>query len=142
MELLQLRREALDRLLGPLGSGEWIEDSKVSALLERLGCSLQAQHDEDGQISRWSVEVPPARQLDLQREVDLIEEIARLVGYDNFGSHLPDPVEPGGLTPEQECSDGCGRICGRQACRRSVISHWWLVKSRATPARWPSVTRC
>ena len=42
------------------------------------------------------------RQLDLQREVDLIEEIARLVGYDNFGSHLPDPVEPGGLTSEQQ----------------------------------------
>ena len=102
MEPLELRREALDRLLGPLDSGEWIEDSKVSALLERLGCSLQTHHDEDGQVSHWSVEVPPARQLDLQREVDLIEEIARLVGYDNFGSHLPDPVEPGGLTAEQE----------------------------------------
>ena len=97
-----LRREALDRLLGPLATGEWIEDSKVSALLERLGCSLQPHQGEDGQVSHWSVEVPPARQLDLQREVDLIEEIARLVGYDNFGSHLPDPVEPGGLTAEQE----------------------------------------
>ena len=74
----------------------------MSALLERLGCSLQPHQGEDGQVSHWSVEVPPARQLDLQREVDLIEEIARLVGYDNFGSHLPDPVEPGGLTAEQE----------------------------------------
>ncbi|RCL62363.1 MAG: phenylalanine--tRNA ligase subunit beta [Synechococcus sp. MED-G67] len=101
-EPLVLRREALDRLLGPLGSGEWIEDSKVGALLERLGCSLQSHHDDDDQISHWSVQVPPSRQLDLQREVDLIEEIARLVGYDNFGSHLPDPVEPGGLTAEQE----------------------------------------
>ena len=74
MEPLTLRRDALDRLLGPLAGGEWIEDSKVNALLERLGCSLQAHQDEDGQISRWSVEVPPARQLDLQREVDLIED--------------------------------------------------------------------
>ena len=84
MEPLELRREALDRLLGPLDSGEWIEDSRVSALLERLGCSLQPHQGEDGQVSHWSVEVPPARQLDLQREVDLIEEIARLVGYDNL----------------------------------------------------------
>jgi phenylalanyl-tRNA synthetase beta chain len=40
--------------------------------------------------------------MDLQREVDLIEEVARLVGYDRFCSHLPDPIAPGGLRPEQE----------------------------------------
>ena len=102
MEPLVLRREALDRLLGPLANGDWIEDLRVSALLERLGCSLHAETDEEAQVVSWSVQVPPARQLDLQREVDLIEEIARLVGYDNFGSHLPDPVEPGGLNAEQE----------------------------------------
>ena len=102
MQPLVLRREALDRLLGPLANGDWIEDLRVSALLERLGCSLHAETDEEAQVVSWSVQVPPARQLDLQREVDLIEEIARLVGYDNFGSHLPDPVEPGGLNAEQE----------------------------------------
>ena len=102
MEPLVLRREALDRLLGPLANGDWIEDLRVSALLERLGCSLHAETDEEAQVVSWSVQVPPARQLDLQREVDLIEEIARLVGYDNFGSHLPDPIEPGGLNAEQE----------------------------------------
>jgi phenylalanyl-tRNA synthetase beta chain len=35
------------------------------------------------------------------REVDLIEEVARLIGFDRFGSHLPDPLSPGGLTPQQ-----------------------------------------
>ena len=40
--------------------------------------------------------------MDLQREVDLIEEVARLVGYDRFACHLPDPIAPGGLTPAQE----------------------------------------
>ena len=141
MEPLTLRRDALDRLLGPLAGGEWIEDSKVNALLERLGCSLQAHQDEDGQIGRWSVEVPPARQLDLQREVDLIEEIARLVGYDNFGSHLPDPVEPGGLTAEQQLLRRLRSNLRAAGSKRSAIYRWWQLKNRRMQPRWPSATR-
>jgi phenylalanyl-tRNA synthetase beta chain len=40
--------------------------------------------------------------MDLQRDVDLIEEVARLVGYDRFAAHLPDPLVPGGLEPSQQ----------------------------------------
>ena len=54
--------------------------------------------------------VPPARAMDLQREVDLIEEVARLVGYDRFASHLPDPIAPGGLTPVQEAERRLRRL--------------------------------
>ena len=48
--------------------------------------------------------------MDLQREVDLIEEVARLVGYDRFASHLPDPIAPGGLTPVQEAERRLRRL--------------------------------
>ena len=92
-----LRRSALERLLGPLAGEngyEEIDDGTVEGILTRLGCSLQL----DGE--NWLVTVPPSRQLDLLREVDLIEELARLIGYDRFCSHLPDPVEAGGLDLE------------------------------------------
>jgi phenylalanyl-tRNA synthetase beta chain len=92
-----LRRSALERLLGPLAGEdgyEEIDDGTVEGILTRLGCSLQL----DGE--NWLVTVPPSRQLDLLREVDLIEELARLIGYDRFCSHLPDPVEAGGLELE------------------------------------------
>jgi phenylalanyl-tRNA synthetase beta chain len=58
--------------------------------------------------------------MDLVREVDLIEEVARLVGYDTFACHLPDPLEPGGLEPAQQverrlrralCSAGLQEVC-------------------------------
>ena len=97
---LPLRRDALHNLLGPVvgsdGQSGDLEDSEIEQILSALGCGLQV--DDDG----WLVTVPPSRAMDLQREVDLIEEVARLVGYDRFASHLPDPIAPGGLTPLQQ----------------------------------------
>jgi phenylalanyl-tRNA synthetase beta chain len=96
---LKLERDALHNLLGPVvvdGTPEDLEDSRIEATLIALGCSLVP--GEDG----WLVTVPPARAMDLQRPVDLIEEVARLVGYDHFCSHLPDPLLPGGLEPAQQ----------------------------------------
>jgi phenylalanyl-tRNA synthetase beta chain len=96
---LQLRRDALHNLLGPVlvdGEPEDLSDARIAATLEAIGCRLE--HQGDG----WLVQVPPSRAIDLHREVDLIEEVARLVGYDHFACHLPDPIEPGGLEPAQQ----------------------------------------
>ena len=96
---LQLRRVAIHQLLGPLPTDQGPEDladSEIERCLIALGCDLKSA--EDG----WSVVVPPSRRCDLVREVDLIEEVARLVGFDRFGSHLPDPLEPGQLTDLQQ----------------------------------------
>jgi phenylalanyl-tRNA synthetase beta chain len=97
---LLLRRDALHNLLGPEqhadGSLMDLADAEIEQILTALGCQL------DRRDQGWAVTVPPSRAMDLQREVDLIEEVARLVGYDRFAAHLPDPIGPGGLTPEQQ----------------------------------------
>ena len=106
-EPLELRRDALQNLLGPIateGGEEDLADAEIERILQALGCSLEQA--EEG----WLVHVPPARAMDLQREVDLIEEVARLVGYDRFASHLPDPIAPGGLTPVQEAERRLRRL--------------------------------
>lgn len=114
---LVLRRDALHNLLGPvLVDGELadLDDGRIEQTLQALGCSLQS--DDVG----WLVSVPPSRSMDLLREVDLIEEVARLVGYDTFACHLPDPLEPGGLEPAQQverrlrralCNAGLQEVC-------------------------------
>ena len=102
---LRLRRDALHQLLGPVqvldgepGELEDLEDDQIVQTLTALGCELGERPGAEG----WDVMVPPSRSQDLVREVDLIEEVARLVGYDRFASHLPDPLEPGGLSPDQQ----------------------------------------
>ena len=113
---LSLRRDALHNLLGPIvsdGEEQDLHDARIEATLAALGCVLTA--DDEG----WLVQVPPERAVDLRREVDLIEEVARLVGYDQFSAHLPDPLEPGGLTPEQQAERRLRRAlaaAGLQEC--------------------------
>lgn len=74
--------------------GTEIGATEVREALGRL--RLQAT-DEDGAVA---VDVPGYR-VDLEREVDLIEEIARVTGYDRVPSTLPGVRQAGGLTRGQ-----------------------------------------
>lgn len=74
---VSLREERLTRVLGIS-----LASSKVTEILHRLGFS--AKFDE----GVWSVKVPPYR-FDITIEEDLIEEIARVFGYNNIPSVAP-----------------------------------------------------
>jgi phenylalanyl-tRNA synthetase beta chain len=69
-----LREERMERLLG-----ETIPSGRVREILERLGF----ERTEDG----WRI--PPWRDADVQREADLIEEVARIHGLDKLPTTLP-----------------------------------------------------
>ncbi|MGH2711967.1 MAG: phenylalanine--tRNA ligase subunit beta [Actinomycetota bacterium] len=68
-----------------------------SDVREALG-RLRLQATEEGE--QVVVEVPGYR-FDLEREVDLIEEVARTVGYERVPSTLPGVRQAGGLSREQ-----------------------------------------
>ena len=59
-----------------------ISDAKMQAVLESLGLGVSI-HDEGDGATNWKVTIPSYRQ-DLQREVDLIEEIIRVYGTDKI----------------------------------------------------------
>ena len=73
-------REA--RLRGLLGAE--VDGADVMRLLTRLGFRVGLERDG------WEITVP-TRRVDVQREVDLIEEIARHVGLDRIPSTYPKP---------------------------------------------------
>ena len=127
---LALRRSALHQLLGPLQSdngGVDLDDASIERCLEALGCQLTAT--DEG----WEVVTPPSRRQDLHREVDLIEEVARLVGFDRFQAHLPDPLQPGALTPRQQAERRLRRLfCSAGLQEVTTLS---LVPSSETESR-------
>lgn len=53
----------------------------VCDYLQRLGCTIQDQPNADDTLLKVQ---PPIQRLDITTEIDLIEEIARLHGYDNI----------------------------------------------------------
>ena len=62
--------------------GTEIEKSEMAQILMRLGFDIQAFE------SAYQITVPTFRS-DITREIDLIEEIARVYGYDNIPTALP-----------------------------------------------------
>src|SRR5581483_10537555 len=73
-----LRLKGVARILGSN-----LRPSEIVGILERLGFYLLPEAEDE-----YTVQVPSWR-LDIEREIDLIEEIARLHGYDKFANTLP-----------------------------------------------------
>lgn len=62
--------------------GFTISDAEMQTVLESLGLAVAVHDEADGSV-RWAVSIPSYRQ-DLQRDVDLIEEIIRVYGTDKI----------------------------------------------------------
>jgi len=88
--MLRLRSARIDGLLGMA-----VPDVDVKRILDSLGFGLR----ETGESGVWEVNVP-TRRVDVTREVDLIEEIARHYGFDRVPSTFPPlaaappPIDP------------------------------------------------
>jgi len=78
---VSLRRKMLDSRIG-----HHIEDAQVSEILHRLGFTVSTTGD--GVAKVWQV-VVAAYRFDIKIEVDLIEEVARIYGYNNIPNVAP-----------------------------------------------------
>ncbi len=63
-----------------------VEDKRVEDILTRLGCKVEKRE------SGWTI-TPPVFRFDLATPEDLVEEVARIYGYDNIPARLR-PMEP------------------------------------------------
>ena len=103
---IRLSAHEVRRHLGTTLAAEGISSALIERFLTALGCRLT---QVDGEI--YDVLLPSWR-LDLTREIDLIEEIARVYGYNRFANTLPAP----GVTVAHP------RAAKHEAVRRCLLS--------------------
>jgi phenylalanyl-tRNA synthetase beta chain len=94
------------RILGKTVSEEGITAEIVENVLVALGCGLE--NENAAEADRWKVTLPSWR-LDIEREIDLIEEVARVYGYNRFANTLPAFGEGVKALPWAESEDAIRR---------------------------------
>ena len=83
---IELSVKQVQRHLGTTIDPEGITSEIVARYLSSLGCEL-ILHGLDIYLTKL-----PSWRLDLEREIDLIEEVARVYGYNGFANTLPAPL--------------------------------------------------
>ncbi len=106
----------------------------VERVLHAIGAEASAPADADGGILTV---VPPTWRPDLRLAVDLVEEVARLEGYDRIPSVLPVAPPGRGLTAAQRARRSVSRTLADRGCVE-VLSYPFVAPEIHDAFRLPS----
>ncbi|GFZ95124.1 phenylalanine--tRNA ligase subunit beta [Dyella caseinilytica] len=116
-----LRRARLKRVLGVE-----VADAEVARIFTALG--MQVETTAEG----WRITAPSSR-FDIEREEDLVEEVARIYGYDRIPTHIPAGELALAIDPEARLNELAVReqLAAREyyeAVNLAFVSHALLAK--------------
>ncbi|MEM1367426.1 MAG: phenylalanine--tRNA ligase subunit beta [Cyanobacteria bacterium P01_H01_bin.15] len=123
---IELRLARVQQILGDVeieGQRRSLARADIEGVLTALSCQLTVLEDNP---LRWQVQVPPYRYRDLEREIDLVEEVARLFGFDKFVDTLPMQTPAGFLPDWYQAQQRIRRAC--RAVGLTELVHYSLVK--------------
>lgn len=121
------------RILGKTVDKEGITSPTVEAFLTGLGCKLAVAN---AQAPAWQVTLPSWR-LDLEREIDLIEEVARVYGYNRFANTLPSFGEGVKALPWAEAESAVRRTMLAAGFHEAIASTFCSAAEAALTAPIP-----
>lgn len=91
IQIIEVSYDKIKQVLGPIqktetNSYKYISPERITDLLKRL----QFEVNYDNTNYSWQVKIPSLRSNDITQEIDLIEEIGRIYGFNNFLTRLPE----------------------------------------------------
>jgi len=126
------------RILGTTVEKEGITATTVESVLTALGCGLSGVAGSRSSDAAWSVTLPSWR-LDLEREIDLIEEVARVYGYNGFANTLPAFGEGVQALPWAEAETAIRRTLLAAGFHEAIASTFCSAAEAALTAPQPGV---
>jgi phenylalanyl-tRNA synthetase beta chain len=121
------------RILGKTEDKEGITASSVESVLTALGCGLNQSGHAQRQVTL------PSWRLDLEREIDLIEEVARVYGYNRFVDTLPAFGEGVRLQPRAESESAVRRTLLAAGFHEAIGSTFCSAADAALTAPQPGL---
>jgi len=90
LQIIELHYKTINEILGPIKgysqkNANYITPTTISNYLNRLNFNFTSNNSK----LIWEVEIPTSRSDDITRQIDLIEEIGRLHGFNKFLTRLP-----------------------------------------------------
>jgi phenylalanyl-tRNA synthetase beta chain len=135
-----LKLSEVRRILGATVDAEGVTAETVEGVLKALGCGLAgselANVREAG--TEWLVTLPSWR-LDLEREIDLIEEVARVYGYNRFANTLPSFGEGVRALPWAESEEAVRRTLLAAGFHEAIASTFCSAAEAALTAPQPGL---
>jgi phenylalanyl-tRNA synthetase beta chain len=116
---IALRHERVARILGV-----YVSRDQIQQYLQRLGCRV----DSDGEPLQVT---PPTYRFDLNIEEDLIEEVARLEGYDRITARRPRAVAEMLPQPESRRSEAALRASLMARDYQEVLTYSFVPAEQA-----------
>jgi phenylalanyl-tRNA synthetase beta chain len=123
---VRIERPRIHVRTGRVGAllGLTLDAARVRDALAPLGIETEGEGDE-------FVAIPPTSRPDLEREIDIVEEVGRRVGLDSIPRALPDTTgHPAGLTPRQRdrrlVADTLVGLGGAEAMTVPLVAEWDL----------------
>ncbi len=124
----------VQRILGTTVDTEGITAATVESVLGALGCALASTGN-----ATWQVTLPSWR-LDLDREIDLIEEVARVYGYNRFANTLPISGASVRALPWAESESAVRRTLLAAGFHEAIASTFCSAAEAALTAPQPGLT--
>jgi phenylalanyl-tRNA synthetase beta chain len=132
---VSLALSEVHRILGKIEDKEGITADTVEKFLIALGCELSPAQSAG---PAWNVVLPSWR-LDLDREIDLIEEVARVYGYNRFANTLPAFGEGVQALPWAEAESAVRRTLLAAGFHEAIASTFCSVTDAALTAPQPGL---